>query len=201
MRVRELTARSFGAVTVLCTSLSAMAIASPAYAAGGEAPTTMDMLWQAFNLALLLGVIFYFARRPVQNFFSDRRDGIKSDIEKATELLRSAEARHSEWQGKITELEGELDDLRSSTRRRAEEERENIIAAALDTAERIKRDAVAAVDQELRRAHSELHEEAANLAVDLADRILRGQVDERDTDRLVDEFITRVEPATNGRPA
>ena len=199
MRVRKHAARRLVVATALCASLTA--IASPAFASGDEAPTTMDMMWQAFNLVLLLGVIFYFARKPVRNFFADRRDEIKSDIEKAAELLRSAEARHSEWQGKIVELEGELDDLRASTRRRAEEERDNILAAAHDTADRIKHDAVAAVDQELRRAHNELHEEAANLAVDLAERILREQVDERDTDRLVDEFITRVEPAANGRPA
>jgi len=170
MRARELTARRVVVATALCGSLTA--IAGPALASGGEGPTTKDLMWQAFNLVLLLGVIFYFARKPVRNFFADRRKEIQSDIEQASELLSSAEARHSEWQGRIVELEAELDEIRANARRRAEEEGETILAAARDAAERIKRDAVAAVDQELRRAHSELHEEAANLAVDLAESSL-----------------------------
>ena len=63
------------------------------------------------------------------------------------------------------------------------------------TAERIRRDAAAAVDQELRRAQTQLREEAADLALELAATKLRDQVGDSDRDRLVDEFITRVTPA------
>jgi F-type H+-transporting ATPase subunit b len=180
--------------------IATLLFATPALAAGGEhGPTTMDLIWQAVNLAILLGVIFYMARKPVSDYFATRRSEIQNDIESASQLLASAEQTFKEWQGKVVDLEGELDEIKATARRRAEEERDQILATARDSAERIKGDALAAVDQQLRRAQEELRHEAAELAVDLAAGMLRDQVDDRDRDRLMDEFITRVEPAGSGR--
>ncbi len=176
-------------------SLLIVLAASPAFASGDEGgPTLMDLIWQAANLALLLVVLVWVARKPVQNYFADRRDLIREDIETATELLQAAEARNAEWQRKLVDLESEFEQIRATSRHRAEEEREQIVAAAQDTAERIRNDASASVERELRRAQAVLREEAADLAMDLASKILSESVDDRDRERLVDEFITCVEP-------
>ena len=73
-----------------------------------------------------------------------------------------------------------------------------ILAEARATADRIRRDAQTAVDQEVRRAQAKLREEAADLALELAAKKLQTGVTESDRDRLVDEFITRVQPTTAG---
>ena len=83
--------------------------------------------------------------------------------------------------------------MHENTRRRTEEESERILADARKTAERIAADAGAAVDQELLRAKRALRAEAADLALQLAADILREHVTDADQERLVDEFITRVE--------
>jgi F0F1-type ATP synthase membrane subunit b/b' len=54
-----------------------------------------------------------------------------------------------------------------------------------------------ATAQELLRAQQELRAEAAGLAVDLATEILKEQVGDSDRQRLLDEFITRVEPRSD----
>ena len=174
-----------------------LAVASPALAAGGgSGPSASELMWQAVNLALLLGVLFAVARKPITAYFAERREQIKNDMKSADKLLAESKKQFSEWQGKLAELEAEVQTIRDETRQRAHDERDQIVAAAHDSAERIRADAVAAVDQELRRAQVELREEAANLAVDLAANMISEQVDDRDRDRLLDEFITRVEPAT-----
>jgi F-type H+-transporting ATPase subunit b len=181
------------AALVVTTAL--VAIAPPALAAGdAHGPTTMDLVWQAINLAILLVVLFVLARKPVQAYFAERRNEIKNDIEAAANLLDDGERRFKEWQGKIVDLGTELETIRSDTRLRAEQERELIVAAAHDSADRIKADAMVSIEQETRRAQAELRKEAAHLAVDLAEEILRNQVEDRDRDRLADEFITRIEP-------
>jgi F-type H+-transporting ATPase subunit b len=172
-----------------------LAVASPALAAGGgSGPSASELMWQAVNLVLLLGVLFFVARKPITAYFAERREQIKNDIKSADKLFAESKKQFSEWQGKLVELEAEVQTIRDETRQRAQDERDQIVAAAHDSAERIRSDAVAAVDQELRRAQVELREEAANLAVDLAASIITEQVDDRDRDRLLDEFITRVEP-------
>jgi len=176
--------------------------AQPAFAAGdGSGPSAAELMWQGVNLLLLLGVLVYVARKPMVEYFASRRAQIKDDIQSADDLLAQSRTQFAQWQSKLTELEAEVQTIREETRQRAEDEREQIVAAAHDSAERIKADAVAAIDQELRRAHVELREEAANLAVDLAGRLIDEQVDDRDRERLLDEFITHVESngAASGR--
>ena len=152
------------------------------------------LLWQAANLALLLGVVFAAARKPVTAYFAERREQIRTDIQTADKLLADSKEQFAAWQEKLSELEQSVASIREETRERAEDERDKIIAAAHDRANRIKEDAVSAIDQELRGARAELREEAANIAVDLAATMLNQQVDDRDRERLLDEFITHVEP-------
>lgn len=184
--------------TVAVKAFGWLLVATPALAAGGGdgENKTAELVWQAVNLALLLTVLYFAARKPIKAYFADRRQEIQREIQTADQLLADSRRQFAQWQDKLAELEQEVQTIRDETRRRAEDEREHIIAAAHDSAERIKSDAVAAVDQELRRAHAALREEAATLAVDLAQGMLADQVDDRDRDRLMDEFITSVEPGS-----
>ena len=172
--------------------------ATAATAAGGGADhdPVMEAVWQGVNLLLIVGVIVYFARGPISSFFATRRQGIKSELEEAAELLGLAEKRNAELQRRLVDLSSEVEEIQEGSTRRAAEESERILAEARAAADRIRRDAQAAVDQELRRAQAELRKEAGALALELAAGKLKEHVSDADRDRLMDEFITRVEPNT-----
>ena len=176
--------------------------AALAQAAGGEHKSQAEILretgWQAFNLVVILALLVYFGRKPVVEYFATRRAGIQTQLSEAAALLHQAEQRNSELQRKLVDLSAELDSIREGASRRAEEESLRILAEARATAERIRRDAQTAVDQELRRAQAKLRDEAADLALELAAGKLASAVSESDRERLVDEFITRVEPGSAG---
>ncbi len=170
-----------------------LGLASPALAAGGEEGPSL--LWTTVNFFILVGALFYFVRKPALAFFADRRDGIRQDLEQAAKLKKDAEERYAKWQRRLADLEQELDGIRETARQRAEEERESILADARASAERIQRDATAAIEQETRRAQEELRDEASALSIELASGILKQQVGDGDRQRLLDEFITRIEQA------
>jgi F-type H+-transporting ATPase subunit b len=181
-------------------SAAILLIAGAAEAAGGggdDHDVVMEAVWQGVNLALIVGVIIYFGRGPISEFFSSRRDGIKTELSDAAELLTQAEQRNAELQRRLVDLSSEIEEISERASRRAGEEAERILAEARTTAERIRRDAQAAVDQELRRAQAELRNEAADLALDLAANKLAANVSDADRDRLMDEFIVRVEPSAS----
>ena len=152
---------------------------------------------QVGNLLLLLGVLFYLARKPLQNFFAERRGQIQEDLDDAAGLLEAAETRYAEWQSKLSEVQQEIETIDNEGRQRAEQEAEAILADARATAERIHRDAASAAAQELRRAQAQLRTEAAQLATQMAEQILKEQLADPDRERLIDEFIVRVEPGGN----
>ena len=171
-------------------------VALPAGAEGGESHSaTRDLLFSALNLALLLGVLVYFARKPIVEFFEGRRRRIQAELEAAKNQGAEAEARYAKWQRRLMDLESELAEIRETSRQRAAAEREHILADAAAGAERIRREALETVDQELRRARAQLRREAADLALELASETLRRQVSSADQDRLLDEFVAAIERA------
>ncbi len=170
----------------------ALALASPAFAeAGGEQGG--GLFWQVVNLVLLVGVIVYFARKPVLSYLAERRDGIASNLESSAKLLSEAESKLAEWSAKVADIDREAARIRDGTRRAAEAERDRIVADAEVTAERIRRSAGAVIDRELQLARVALRREAADLAVELAGKLLQDQVNDGDKTRLLDEFIGDVE--------
>jgi len=174
--------------------IAALAAAGPALAAGGSEHDIMrDIVHPALNLALLLAVIIYFARKPIKAFFGDRRTQIQDELRRAAELKAEAEARYADWQRRLMDLDAELETIRATAKERAETERERIVADAEAAAERIRRDAHAAVEQELRRARDRLREEASELAIEIATQRLEEQLTDDDRSRLLEEFVERIE--------
>jgi F-type H+-transporting ATPase subunit b len=183
-----------------CALLAAsiLLVAAPAYASGDEGGGLMTMFWQAFNLVLIVGIIVYFARKPVAEYMEQRRQGIQQDLENSAKLLSDAEGKLAEWNARAERLDAELGKIRETSRRLAEEERDAILAQAEAGAQRIRSDATAAVDQELRRARDTLSAEAAELAVDLAAKLVAAKVTPQDQGRLFDEFLSRIEAGPPG---
>jgi F-type H+-transporting ATPase subunit b len=172
-------------------------VAAPAHAASGGEFDAKNFILTAINLLILIGVLFYVGRKPIREFFNDRRLQIREDLDSAAKLRDEAEARFTEWQRRLVDLDAELDQLRARARERAEAERERILEAAATAADRVREDARAAIDHETRRAQALLREEASDLAIELAAGLLGREVTDADRGRLVDEFISRIEqPAT-----
>ena len=179
--------------------LLALAPLVPAAASEGGGGGLGDLVWPAVNLLILLAALVYFGRRPIQDFFAARQDRIRDDLDAAASALAEAEARQTEWQRKLVRLDAEMARIREQARERAEAERKHILADASAAAERIRKDARSAVDQELRRAREELRREAAELALEIAAETLRARVNDADRSRLVDDFIETIE--RSGRAA
>jgi F-type H+-transporting ATPase subunit b len=171
-----------------------LGLAAPALAAGGgeEGGSALEFVWHLVNLALLLGVLVYFGRAPIRRFFAERRRRVRDELEGSARLLAEAEGRLADWQGRLARLDAEIAELGIASRRLAEAQREQILADARAGVERLRRDAAAAIEQELRRARTALREEASDLAIGMAERLLRERVDDSDRARLVDEFVERV---------
>jgi F-type H+-transporting ATPase subunit b len=188
--------RALRLATLVAIALAPTVALAEEHGAGHEA----NLVWHAINLALIVGVIVYFARTPLRTFMAERRSSIETNIATAKRELESAEARLAECNARIASLDREIEEIRTAVRAQAEAERDRLVADARAAAERIRRDAAIAVEQEGRRARNELRDEAAEIAVRLAGDILERQVGDADRARLVDEFVAGVgsahEPAT-----
>jgi F-type H+-transporting ATPase subunit b len=182
-------------------ALALLLLPALARAAGGGEEHGASHVWEWLNLALLVGVLTYFARKPIASYLAERRSGIERDLQGAEQLLRDAETRLAEWRARAARIEDEVASIKQLAREAAEHEAERIVGEAKAVAARIRRDAGAAVEREAQRARVRLRQETAELAISSAERLLRDQIGSADGDRLFDEFVTRVErpPGAPGR--
>lgn len=176
-----------------------LAVAAQAAGGGGDEAEhgNADFWFELGNLALLLGVLFYFARGPVVEYFKTRRSETVENIERSEKLLADAQARLDEWEAKANGLEAEVVEIKRATQAAAEGQRDEIIAAAEVSAGRIRKSALALAEREMLTARERLREEAADMAADMAAKMLRENVNDGDRSRLVDEFISELERGGN----
>ncbi len=165
---------------------------APTTAFAAEGASLSEFLWQTFNLAILVGIVLYFARKPLRQLMETRKTQIESELEHARADLDRAESQLAEWQERMSALDRELEEIRGAVRSQAEGERDRIISDAEAGAARIRSNASLAVEQEARRAREALRAESAELALARAGDLIQQRITESDRDRLFDEFLSRL---------
>ncbi len=174
---------------VLCFTVGA-ALAS---SGEGESPWNFTMLlWRVINTVVLIGMLVYFLKKPLSNFFSERKSQIQRDLEEAREQQRKAEELIQEYKQKIAGMEQELDKLRSELKKSSEAENQKMLANAEKMAATTVEAARLAAEQEVRNAKIALKNEAVDLALKLAETMIREKINEADRQRIVEEYLVKV---------
>jgi len=182
--------------TPLLPILASLLLPLASYAAGGggeEEHGAADFWFELANLVLLVVVLFLVARKPVSEYLASRRTQIAGDLESAEQELAAAESTLGEWSRREAGVDDEMTEIQRAARDAAKREAEGMQADAEVTASRIEASADEAVSSELRRAQSGLRREATDLAIQRAGELLRDQLTDQDQDRLVEEFVERIE--------
>jgi F-type H+-transporting ATPase subunit b len=169
------------------------AFASEAAAEHGHAgPDWGYFVYHSIGLALLLGVLVYYTREPLQTFLLDRSAAIRRQIEGAEAALATARAEAAELRARLERANEENEALVRTVAAQAEAERGLALERARQAAERIRQESRRSADQEITRARRELQEEAARLATSIAAEILREGMTPDDDRRLVGEFVEQI---------
>lgn len=180
-------------VTLVAYVLMSTAIASEPMGDEAGPWSSGKLIWRVINTLALIVLLVYFLKKPLATFFSERTAGIKRDIADAEELRLKAEATIKEYEAKIAGMEKELERMRADLRKAADAESEKVITGAERMSKGIVEAARLAAEQEVRKAKAELQNEAVQLAVRLAEALIRDKINEQDHKRLVQEYLAKVE--------
>lgn len=180
-----------GAVAlVLVCSTVALASGGGGHADSGA--VLKDFIWRCLNFGLMAGLLAYLLIKPIKNGLAGRREGIEKALRDAEAARDEAEARFAEYDAKLSRAAAEIVELQESLRREGEVERERVLANAHAMAEKIKAEAGKAAENEVLRARAELRQEAARLAVAMAEELLRKNINADDQKRLVSDYMSKV---------
>jgi len=181
----------------LVTALGIVLVAAVAWAAGAEEHVDtkaqlIDFAWRIVNFAILLFILYKLMWKKMKSFFAGRREGIKASLEEAEVVKADAENKFKEYDEKIKKAEEEIQGISAMIKAQGEEEKKRIIADAERASVKMKEDAKARMDQELKKAKNELRLEASELAVQMAEDILKKKVTKEDHEGMVREYLDRM---------
>jgi F-type H+-transporting ATPase subunit b len=106
--------------------------------AAEEGSVEPHMMWRIIDFIIFAGIIYYYTKKPIVNFFKSRKDSIKNAFEEAEQLKKEAEDLLKETEEKLSQLEDEMKKMFDTFTSMAEKEKENIIKETEDAIKRIR---------------------------------------------------------------
>ncbi len=141
------------------------------------------------NLAIIIGVLFYFGRKVLVNILEERRSRIAEEIRDAEKRQKDAAAALADAQQKLAKAQAEAEKIRATAEENAKAEREKILAQAAEDIERLKKQAGTDLESLRDRAIAELRERVAAMAIQRVESQLRSHLDDSAQHQLIDRSI------------
>lgn len=141
------------------------------------------------NFVIYGGLMLAFARPVIRDGLRARAAGIKTGIAEATKLRDEAVARDEAVTKRLAALSQEIADMAARAESDAKAEEARIVARAESAARAAGDTAKRQIADEGARARRAIRDDAVLLAVELAEGILKSQLQAGDQKRLADEFL------------
>ena len=151
--------------------------------------TPWTIVFSICNLLILCALIKKFLFKPVMSVLEARLKEI-DDIYGAADKDRSdAEALKAEYTRRMSGARAEADGIVRTAMDSARRKSDQIVNEANSQAARMKQKAQSEIEQEKRKAFAELQGELSGMAVDIAEKMVEREINGKDHQTLIDDFI------------
>jgi F-type H+-transporting ATPase subunit b len=151
------------------------------------------LFWQTLIFLILLLLLAKFAWKPILNSLKEREDSIDQALKMAEQAKLEMQSLKAGNEKLLADARHERDQMLKEGQAMAAQFVEQAKTTASDEANRITQQAREAIQQEKNAALAEVKNTAAQLSVDIAERILRRELtDPTAQQQLVDEYLKDV---------
>lgn len=133
----------------------------------------IDIAIHLVNILVLYVLLRVLIWKPVRQFMAGREERVAAQMEQAKALQAEAEKIKADYDARLVDVQATCEKMLSEGRLAAQTTGQKYIDKARVQADAILSEARAQADEEKRRAMDEVKEELADLAVDMASRVLR----------------------------
>lgn len=157
------------------------------------------LVFQVINFAILLGVLYRFAYRPLLRVLEERRQTIEESLKSATDIKLVRQELEREKRSMVSEARREAEAIVGRSEKEAQLIQERAQAAGQQTTDRLMIQAQARIGQQLAAARAALKREVLGLVVTATERVLKEKIDEKKDRALVEDAITQARRALHSR--
>ncbi|MEN8690481.1 MAG: ATP synthase F0 subunit B [Desulfobacterales bacterium] len=169
--------------------LSAGAVEVLAAEGGGRWRPTYDIIMKWVNFGFLAFIFFKFARRPLMNFLSDKKNEISLQIKKLEDEKDRLLQRVREAETELEENVVRLEELKERIVQTGERRKLEIIEDARQESRMIIESAKQKMEGRIIQARNRLRAEMVDAATELALEKLPGLLTENDNQKLLEQFM------------
>lgn len=159
---------------------------------GGGEGGGMEMIWKTFNFAVLAIGIYLVWKKVIKGLLEKRGVDIKKALEDAKAARDAADRKASEYSEKLALLEKKVAEINTELMAEGEAEKKRILLEAENIANKIKEQARLTAAQEVNRAKLEIRKEVAEIAVKMAEEILKKELSADDQKRLLKGYLNNL---------
>lgn len=155
-----------------------------------------DLVAQWCNLLILFLLVKKFLFKPVKAVLAKREQEIAAGYEKADKAQNEAQSLKAEYEGHLQSAKAEAAEIVKTATQLANSRSEEIIGDATVKASAIKVKAQADIEQERAKAMNEMKNEIGSIAMDIATQVIGREINEKDHEALIENFIKNVGDAS-----
>jgi F-type H+-transporting ATPase subunit b len=144
------------------------------------------------NLAILVGILFYFGRKVLSNILNERQSNIATAVQEAEGRLKAAQIALSQAQQQLTQSQAEAERIRITAAENAQKAKEALLAKASQDVERLKQNAVADLNTETERAIALLRQRVVAQALQKVELELKSGIADNTQQSLIDRSIAQL---------
>lgn len=185
------------ATSILVITGVSVLLATGALAAeqGGESSNLAawkDFGWRVLNFVLFVAVVYKLAGKKIKEFFSGRRQQIRSELEELEKRKAKAQSRLEDVEKSIADMDSKRQEILDDAKKQGEILRQGILEKAHQDAEKIKQQAKVKADQEMQQMMDSLRSEMAEKIIDSAQKMIVDKLGQKEQDQLIDNYLTKV---------
>jgi F-type H+-transporting ATPase subunit b len=155
-------------------------------------PAPAEILWGAAAFAIVLFGLIKFGFPMLKQGLAAREEKIRTDLEAAEAAKADAEQEAADYRAQLGDARGEAGQIIDEARQAADQVRRDLVARAeadaADIRAKAAEDARAATD----RAMADVQAQVSNLSIELAERIVRQNLDRQAQLQLIENYINEV---------
>jgi len=150
-------------------------------------------IWTILVFVVLLTLLKKFAWGPLLVALEERQEGIRKSLDDAEQARKELEQVQRNAEAILSKARAEADSILSETRVDAEKVRDDLRQQAQNEAQLIVQNAERQIQLETDRAVSQIREEAVELSLSIASKLIRRNLTKEDNQILIDEALKQVE--------
>jgi F-type H+-transporting ATPase subunit b len=150
-------------------------------------------IWTIVTFLALLALLRKFAWRPLLQALEARQQTIRQSLDDADRAKKELQRLQEESAQIVREARVEAESIVSRSRSDAERLKEEIRQKARADAESIVRTAERQIQLETQQALRQIRQEAADMSVSIASKLIQRNLSKEDNQRLIDDALKQIE--------